>query len=209
MSAVVAVDTVPPVSDGRLPVTADRHSTRAPGWWGMLLFCVTEGTLFLYFLGAWFYLRGTVTSFAAEGGHHPALGIPLTLTVLLVSSSVSLWWGEQGIRRGDRKRLTLGLLITLVLGAVFLVLQGVEYARETHVPQMDAYWSAFYTITGFHGAHVLLGWLMLAYNLVRNARGHFTARHHLAVQNGSLYWHTVDIVWIAIVSSLYLVPWLW
>ena len=175
----------------------------------MLLFCVTEATLFLYLLGAWFYLRGTVTSFAAEGGRHPALGIPLTLTALLISSSIALWWGEQGLKRGDRARLTWGLIIALALGAAFLALQLVEYAHETHMPQNDAYWSAFYTITGIHGTHVLLGWLMLAFNLMRNLRGHFTAERHLAVQNGSMYWHTVDIVWIAIFACLYLAPWLW
>lgn len=209
MTGVVAhTDSVPPAA-ARLPDGGGRPLPRAPGWWGMLLFCTTEATLFLYFLGAWFYLRGTVVSFSAEGGRHPALAIPLTLTALLVSSSFTLRWGEQGIRRGDTRQLTRGLLITLVLGAAFLGLQATEYARESHMPQTDAYWSAFYTITGFHGAHVLLGWLMLAFNLLRNTRGHFTAERHLAVTNGSMYWHTVDLVWIAIVSTLYLAPWLW
>lgn len=209
MSSVAAAVNIVPPKEGRHPASGGERPARAPGWWGMLLFCVTEATLFLYFLGAWFYLRGTVTSFAAEGGKHPALGIPLTLTVLLMSSSVALRWGEQGIKRGNRRRLTIGLIVTLVLGAAFLALQWVEYARLTHVPQNDAYWSAFYTITGVHGTHVALGWLMLAFNLLRNLRGHFSAEHHLAVQNGSMYWHTVDAVWIVILACLYLAPWLW
>ena len=199
-------DVVPPTTD-LLPRTGT--GTREPGWWGMVCFCITEASLFLYFLGAYFYLRGTVRSFGAGGGHPPALLIPITLTVLLVSSSVTLWWGEQGIKRGDARRLTIGLVLTLLLGASFLVLQMVEYAKEEHMPQTDAYWSTFYTITGFHGAHVFLGLLFLAFNLVRNTRGHFTADRHLAVQNGSLYWHTVDAVWIAILASLYLAPHVW
>ena len=207
MSGVIAPTDALPPDAGRLP-TFGRH-TRAPGWWGMVLFCATEVTLFLYLVGSWFYLRGTVTSFAAEGGRHPALGIPLTLTALLVSSSLTLRWGERGIRRGDAGRLTAGLIATLVLGAAFLALQAVEYARQEHVPQIDAYWSAFYTITGFHGAHVLLGWLMLAFTLARHRRGHFTAERHLTVENTALYWHMVDVVWIIIVCALYLAPWLW
>lgn len=183
--------------------------TRAPAWWGMVLFCVTEATLFVYFLGSWFYLRGTITSFAAEGGRHPALGIPVALTLLLGASSASVVWAERGIRRGDARRLSVGLVVTLALGAAFLALQAFEYARETHMPQTDAYWSTYYTITGFHGAHVLLGWLMLAFTLLRNARGHFSARRHLAVQNVGLYWHTVDGVWLVIVLALYVAPWLW
>lgn len=182
---------------------------REPGWWGMLLFCVTESSLFLYLLGSYFYLRGTVAAFSAEGGRHSSLVTPVVLTVLLLSSSATLRWGELGIRRGDVRRLVIGLSATLALGSVFLSLQLVEFARLEHLPQSDAYWSMFYTITGFHGAHVFLGLLMLAMNLVRALRGHFTASRYLAVQNGSLYWHTVDIVWIAIVSILYLAPHLW
>lgn len=187
-----------------LPRTAT--GARAPGWWGMLLFCVTEATLFLYFVGSYFFLRGSATAFEAEGGKYPPLGIPALLTVLLLSSSVSLRWGELGIRRGDARRLMLGLATTIVLGAAFLGVQAFEYARLEQMPQTDAYWSAFYTVTGFHGAHVLLGLSMLAMNLFRASRGHFTADRHLAVQNGGLYWHTVDLVWIVIVSALYLSP---
>lgn len=115
-------------------------------------------------------------------------------------------YGETGIRRGDVRRLTLSLVATIVLGGAFLATQVVEYARLEHMPQTNAYWSVFYTITGIHGAHVLLGLLMLAMNLVRATRGHFTSERHLAVQNGALYWHTVDLVWIAIVIALYISP---
>lgn len=200
------VDVVPPATD-LLPRTGT--GTREPGWWGMLCFCISEVALFMYFLGAYFYLRGTVRSFGAGGGHAPALLIPLVLTALLVSSSVTLWWGEQGIKRGDQGRLIAGMALTLLLGVAFLVLQGLEYAREEHMPQTDAYWSTFYTITGFHGAHVFLGLLFITFNLLRSTRGHFTRDRHLAVQNASLYWHTVDAIWIAIVASLYLAPHLW
>ena len=74
---------------------------------------------------------------------------------------------------------------------------------------MDAYWSTFYTIIGFHGAHVLMGWLMLAFTFLRNSRRHFSAQRHLAVKNVGLYWHTVDGVWLVIVLALYVAPWLW
>jgi heme/copper-type cytochrome/quinol oxidase subunit 3 len=126
--------------------------------------------------------------------------------VLLVGSSVTLRWGELGIRRADVRRLTLGLIATIALGAGFLGVQIFEYALLEHMPQTDAYWSTFYTIISFHGAHVLLGLMMLAMNLVRARQGHFTADRHLAVQNGALYWHMVDLVWIGIVAALYLSP---
>lgn len=181
---------------------------RAPGWWGMLFFCITEGSLFLYLLGSYFYLRGSVVAFAAEGGQRPDLKLPLLLTLLLVSSSVTMRWGEVGIKRGDTKRLMIGLAATIALGLAFLGTQLLEYARLEHMPQTDAYWSAFYTITGLHGAHVMLGVMMLSTNLVRASLGHFTGTRHLAVQNGALYWHTVDIVWIAVLGTLYISPYL-
>lgn len=203
---MTAIAAQPAAAEGRSTLPRTGLGPRAPGWWGMLLFCITEGSLFLYFVGSYFYLRGSVVAFQAEGGTLPALGLPLLLTALLVSSSVTLRWGELGIRRGDVRRLTLGLVATIVLGGAFLVTQAVEYSRLEHMPQTDAYWSVFYTITGIHGAHVLLGMLMLAMNLVRATRGHFTSERHLAVQNGALYWHTVDLVWIAIVAALYISP---
>ena len=131
------------------------------------------------------------------------------LTVLLVASSVTLAWGERGIRAGNVRRLATGVTLTIALGIAFAGVQLVEYAREEHMPQTDAYWSAFYTITAIHGLHVLFGVLLLGFTLVRVVRGHFSAERHLAVQNASLYWHTVDAVWIAIVGCLYLAPHLW
>ncbi len=203
---MTAIAAQPAVAEGRSTLPRTGLGPRAPGWWGMLLFCITESSLFLYFVGSYFYLRGSVVAFQAEGGTLPALGLPLLLTALLVSSSVTLRWGELGIRRGDVRRLTLGLVATIALGGAFLATQAVEYSRLEHMPQTDAYWSVFYTITGIHGAHVLLGMLMLAMNLVRATREHFTSERHLAVQNGALYWHTVDLVWIAIVAALYISP---
>jgi heme/copper-type cytochrome/quinol oxidase subunit 3 len=99
-----------------------------------------------------------------------------------------------------------GLAIALVLGSVFLVLQGVEYSRESASATHDAYGSLFYTITGFRGAHVFVGLLMLAVVLVRAWRGHFARRRHEAVTNAALYWHFVDAVWLAVFTSLYVTP---
>lgn len=203
MSAGVSpVPIIPPAAE--LPHTGT--GARAPGWWGMLLLVITEVSLFAYFLVAWFYLRGVSVAVASEGGHAPALALPALLTVLLVSSSVVLRWGEVGIRRGDSRRLAIALVVTIVLGVAFLATQAYEYAHEQHMPQTDAYWSAFYTITGVHGAHVLVGVLMLSMNLVRTLLGHFTARRHLAVQNGAMYWHAVDLVWLILLVVLYLAP---
>ena len=103
-------------------------------------------------------------------------------------------------------RARAGLLLTLALGTAFLVVQGVEYHAKRFGPRTNAYASAFYTVTGFHGAHVAVGLLMLLIVSLRAFRGHFAAGRHEAVTNVSWYWHFVDVVWLVVFTSLYLVP---
>lgn len=182
---------------------------RPPGWWGMVWLCATEAMLFACLVASYFFLRGSVESFSAEGGRYPPLALPLSMTAVLLSSSVTMWWAETGIRRGNQTRLRLGLVITFVLGALFLVLQATEYHRNPFGPTVSAYDSIFYTTTSLHGAHVALGLLMNLYVQLRAARGHFSAARHLAVQNVALYWHFVDAVWLVILATFYLSPRLW
>ena len=178
---------------------------RNPGWWAMVLIITTEAMLFAYLLFSYFYL-GSMANTPWPPDGPPDLKLVLPNTIILIVSSGTMWWAESGIRKGNQGRLRLGLLITLVLGIVFLAIQMVEYSHKTFTPATDAYGSLFFTITGFHGAHVAAGVLLLAYTLLRSARGHFSARDHVGVSVTALYWHFVDVVWLVILTSLYLSP---
>lgn len=187
----------------RLPV--DAQGPGATGAWGMILVIVTEASLFVYLLFSYFYLG------SMAGGHWPPSGPPelrlaLPNTFVLLLSSATMWWAESGIRRGRQGRLRLGLLLTLVIGLGFLAVQMMEYHSLRFTPRTGAYGSLFYTITGFHGAHVAVGLLMIAVVSLRAWLGHFSASRHLAVTNVSWYWHFVDVVWLAVFTSLYLSP---
>jgi heme/copper-type cytochrome/quinol oxidase subunit 3 len=171
----------------------------------MVLLITTEASFFAYLLFSYFYLASMARGAWPPTGV-PALQLALPNTVILIVSSGTMWWGEVGIRNGNQGRLRLGLLVTLVLGLTFLTIQGVEYSRKTFTPASSAYGSLFFTITGFHGAHVFAGLLMNVVIQVRAWLGHFTARRHLAVSNIALYWHFVDVVWIVVFASLYLTP---
>jgi len=107
--------------------------------------------------------------------------------------------------------LRLGLLVTFLMGATFLILQGSEYhtTLKEFTPRMDVYGSLFFTITGFHGLHVAVGLLMNLWLQWNAWRGRFSAQRHLAVQKLTLYWHFVDAVWVFILVSLYLSPHIW
>jgi heme/copper-type cytochrome/quinol oxidase subunit 3 len=188
---------------GTLPVGLSRW--RSVAYWGMACVVATEASFFAYLLFSYFYLASMSTN-AWPGGGAPELGLVAVNTAILLASSGVMLWAEAGARQGDRRRLEVGLGLTLALGVTFLVLQGVEYARSTFSPGTDAHGSLFFTITGFHGAHVFVGLVMLAVVLVRALRGHFAPDRHAAVSATALYWHFVDVVWLAVFTSLYLSP---
>ena len=159
-----------------------QRAPRAPGWWGMLLLVATEAALFALLLASYFDIR-----FQAEGAWPPD-GIappnllrPAAMTLLLMASSIPAYLAETSIRRGDRRRMLLCLAATMLLGAAFLGLQVWEYVDNLALfkPQTDAYGSLFYTVTGLHGCHVVVGLLLLAWAFVWGARGRFTAESHL------------------------------
>ena len=176
------------------------------GWWGVVFLLVTEAGLFASLLMAYFYTRSTAGVWPPPGIEPPELRLPLIMTVLLLSSSVTMIWAELSIRRGNQGGLRLGLALSWLLAASFLVLQVVEYSRETIGLTDGAYGSAFFTITGIHGLHVAGALLLMAVIQVRAWLGHFDRNHLLAVSAGALYWHFVDVVWIFILASLYLTP---
>ena len=187
----------------RLPL--DSVGTSAPGAYGMLLLILTEASLFGYLLFSYFYLASMARGPWPPTGM-PELRLALPNTGVLLLSSGAMWWAETGIRRGQRGRLLVGLALALGLGLVFLGIQLVEYRHQPFGPSTDAYGSLFFTITGFHGAHVAVGLLMIAVVALRAGLGHFSARRHLAVTNVSWYWHFVDAVWLVVFTSLYLSP---
>lgn len=185
-------------------LTPNAYASHASGRWAMRLLIVTEASFFAYLLFSYFYLGSMASTWPPSGP--PSLRIAGPDTVILLSSSATLWWAEQAIKRGTQSQLRAGLLITFVLGAVFLGLQAVEWSQKAFTPQTSAYGSLYFTVTGFHGAHVVAGLLM---NLVVQFwawRGFFSARRHELVSNAALYWHFVDAVWIAVFTSLYLIP---
>jgi heme/copper-type cytochrome/quinol oxidase subunit 3 len=182
---------------------------KSPGWWGMMCLVATEAMLFACFFAAYLFLHGPMIAVGEEGGKYPSVTFMIPMTIVLLSSSVTYWWGERGIKHGRQMQLRIGLGITFLLGVAFLILQGFEYHSKELGPTVSAYHSLFYTITSFHGAHVAIGVLMNAFVQIRAWLGHFDVERHDAVENAGIYWHFVDTVWVFIVLILYLSPRLW
>lgn len=189
-------------------MVSGRRGSEEVGRWAMTLFLINEGTLFACLLSSYFYLALVNPTWPPPGVERPSLAIPSVMTGLLLSSSAVLVFAERGFAAGRRRRYRAGVLITVALGAAFLVLQGVEYADKLRrlSPSQNSYASLFFTITGLHGAHVAFGLLFLLWALLREVRNTARPPRSLAVSNASWYWHFVDGVWLVIVTSLYLSP---
>jgi cytochrome c oxidase subunit 3 len=137
----------------------------------------------------------------------PAWGLPLINTLILLTSGVTLTIAHHALKANARRQLLLWLGLTVVLGVVFLVLQAEEYIhayRELNLTLGSGiYGSTFFMLTGFHGAHVALGTIMLAIMWMRAAKGHFTPDNHFAFEAAAWYWHFVDVVWLALFLFVY------
>ncbi|RDE24519.1 cytochrome c oxidase subunit 3 [Motiliproteus coralliicola] len=135
-------------------------------------------------------------------------GIPLLNTVLLLSSSVTLTIAHKSLKLGDRDRVQTWLGVTILLGLCFLGFQIEEYiVAYTELGltlQAGIYGATFFILTGFHGAHVTLGTVMLIIIFIRVLKGHFSADNHFGFEAVSWYWHFVDVVWVGLFLFVYI-----
>jgi cytochrome c oxidase subunit 3 len=174
---------------------------------GILLFIVSEVMLFGAFFAAYFFLRVVV-----DPPSWPPTEFPLPVevagmnTAILVSSSFTIHYALESIRHGNRAGLKLGLVATWLLGAAFLFIQLNEYAHIGFSARDFGFGSIFYSLTGLHGAHVFVGLLLLSFATIRAFRGHFgpAAKDHLGVELPGIYWHFVDIMWIIVYVTVYI-----
>ncbi|HYM83898.1 MAG TPA: heme-copper oxidase subunit III [Candidatus Dormibacteraeota bacterium] len=178
---------------------------------GMLLFLTSEVMFFAGLFAAYFNVRAAAPQWPPAGFGDKLHVFPLIApaTVLLILSSFTCQFGVWAIRRGDRTAFLRFIGVTVALRIVFLLMQATDYTLlfgDGLTLDSGVFGSTYYTLTGFHGAHVLGGVIMLSVILYRGMTGQFSARHHDAVEATSLYWHFVDIVWIVLFSTLYILP---
>ena len=185
------------------PPPANRSSRVEPQLLGMLLFIVSEVMIFGAFFTAYFFIR------VVAGDPWPAKGmeIPVAVagvnTAILVSSSLTMHWAQTSIKNGNRFGLRAGMVSTFLLGLSFLFIQINEYVHVGFAGHDSAQASIFYGLTGLHGAHVFVGLTLLAMVTIRSFRGHFTPEEHRGVEVPGIYWHFVDIMWIIVYTTIY------
>lgn len=176
-------------------------------------------------LGMWVFLSSEVIFFTAliatflvyqnsstTGPGAEVLNIPLTgiNTFILIISSMTMVLSLDAAMKDQQLQLRIWVLATIILGTFFLSVQGYEYwqlwTHEGLTPMVNLFGSAFYTLTSFHGTHVLVGVIMLIGLLIKSLGGNLGSKNYIPIELVGLYWHFVDLVWILIFTLVYLIP---
>jgi len=196
---------------------AQQYEASTLGMWAFLL---TEIMFFGgLFAGFFVYILGNSEAFAAASRHlDVALGTVNTL--VLLGSSLTMALAVRGAQQGNRRDQVLFLILTIALGLVFLGVKGLEYTHKfeqhlvpgphfrmegPHGNSAQLFFSFYFAMTGVHALHMVVGVGLLAWLLVNALRGTYSAEYFTPVEVSGLYWHFVDVVWIFLFPTLYLV----
>jgi cytochrome c oxidase subunit 3 len=171
---------------------------------GMFLFIASEVMLFGSFFTAYFFVRVVNHQPWPPHPFHLPVFVATINTLILVTSSFTMHWALQSIKRGNRAGLQAGITLTFLMGLTFLLTQILEYARIGFTPHDQAFGTIFFCLTGLHGAHVFVGLTILAAMTTRAFRGHFSPDAHHGVEIGGIYWHFVDVMWIVVFTTVYI-----
>lgn len=204
------------------------------GKFGIWLFLVTEILFFSGLFCAYAYYRSHHTDLFLYAHHFLDTKMGAINTVVLIFSSFTMATAVRMAQLENRKGLILNLWITLACAAGFLVIKGFEYAHKFHeglywgkaynptehaletvaakagvtveqLPDMHQFFSIYYSMTGLHGIHVVIGMAAIIWVLVRSYRGDFNRHYFTAVDATGLYWHIVDLIWIFLFPLMYLI----
>ncbi len=185
------------------PPPAHRSSRVEAPTLGMLLFIISEVMIFGAFFTAYFFIRVVNHDPWPAAGTHLPEAVAGINTAILLSSSLTLHWALVSIKNGNRFGLRAGMLTTFLLGLTFLCVQINEYVHIGFAPHDAAQGTIFYALTGLHGAHVFIGLAALLMVTTRAFRGHYSPEHHQGMEVPGIYWHFVDIMWVVVYTSVY------
>nr|AQQ72795.1 cytochrome c oxidase subunit 3 [Microthoracius praelongiceps] len=176
---------------------------------GFTLFIVSEVMFFASFFSAMFYL--SLSPDISVGGMYPPMGIssldysliPLLNSIILLSSGISITWSHHSLMENNKPQTILGLFITMILGAMFLTIQIVEYYNSSFSISDSVFGSVFFVSTGFHGIHVMVGLIFISTSIYLIYKNKMTSVNHQLFEMSAWYWHFVDVVWMFLFIILY------
>jgi cytochrome c oxidase subunit 3 len=188
---------------GEHPPEPHYSSRISPSILGMYLFIGSEIMLFGAFFTAYFFVRVVNGTPWPTPPYHLPVYLAFLNTCILVTSSFTMHWALSSVKRNNPWGLRAGLLLTFLMGLTFLITQVAEYLRIGFNTSDGAFPTIFFCLTGLHGCHVFVGLTILLFMTIRAFRGHFDAEHHHGVEIGGIYWHFVDLMWILVFLTVY------
>ncbi len=165
----------------------------------------SETIFFGTLLSAYFFLRATLSTWPLGGFSLARLAVPAANTLLLCISALTMYMGLRAVRQNRVDALKAWLVLTLLIGLIFVAGQVFEFNRSGMKISDQAFGGVFFTLMGFHAMHVLAGVVMLVLLTWRTFQGDFSARRHTAIQIGTWFWYFIVAVWVVLFSALYLV----
>lgn len=194
--------------EGSLPtdVVVRKYGIQPPIWWGVAFLILIETVVFSSLVASYYYLASGAEEWPIGSVDPPDLLLPIISAVVLFISSIPIIWADTGIKKGDLRRLKIGLIIGFMLGLLFLMLKYIEYSGLDYNWATNAYTSVMWVITGFHSAHVVALLLKTSVVLVLAFQGYFNEERQMGVEVNGLYWHFVVVLWVPLFFTLYLFP---
>nr|AWV83749.1 cytochrome oxidase subunit III [Okanagana bella] len=176
---------------------------------GMMLFIVSEVFFFISFF--WSFFHSSLSPVMEIGMMWPPVGvkpfnpmqIPLLNTMMLLCSGITITWSHHCLMEKNHSECLIGMIITIILGLYFTMLQGYEYYEAPFCISDSIYGSCFFMATGFHGIHVIIGTTFIFICFLRQMLFHFSSSHHFGFEAAAWYWHFVDVVWLFLYMSVY------
>nr|YP_010692488.1 cytochrome c oxidase subunit III [Prioneris thestylis]WBV74641.1 cytochrome c oxidase subunit III [Prioneris thestylis] len=177
--------------------------------WGMILFIISEIFFFISFF--WAFFHSSLAPNIELGTMWPPMNIipfnpfqiPLLNTIILITSGLTVTWAHHALMTNNFSQTSQSLLLTILLGFYFSMLQAYEYLEAPFSISDSVYGSTFFMATGFHGLHVIIGTIFLTTCYIRLNNNHFSSTHHFGFEAAAWYWHFVDVVWLFLYISIY------
>lgn len=179
--------------------------SRSLMWWGTLGIIVIEGTMFAMLIGAYFYLRGRVPDWPPNAAP-PELRFGVANTIVLIASVLPNIWYKRAAEQHELTKVRIGLVISLVFAAAFIVIRFYEFTTLNCRWDTNAYGSVVWTLMGFHTTHLITDFIDTAVLTVLMFTGPLEGKRFSDVSDNAFYWYFVVIVWLPIFAVIYFAP---
>lgn len=183
---------------------AEYQEVRGQRLLGFLFFLISDCVIFGDFIFSYLYLRTAAPIWPPAGIERPYLYLAAVNSIVLFGSGATMHYAMEGMRHNRIRQFVSFTVATIVLGSMFLSGQAYEYTHLHDTWAGSTFGASFFTLTGLHGFHVFIGVIFLITVLIQTLRGTYTQERHFGLTAATLYWHFVDVIWVALFFMFYI-----